>query len=290
MRDNAGVSLQILSEYLHGGLVTYPPGTTFGPRVLRDYELVWIIDGEVVYHYNGHSVETPPGSVVLCRPGFRDAFTWDVTRPTRHGFAHLAIDEAPEDFPPIDDWPVHRVMPDADIVRPLFRYILATLGPVLGPRIRPDPMILRALETMLGAFITGRVEQVYEHDQAYPDPVARALEMIQQTVARNPSASVSLDDLAASASVSREHLCRLFRETLDVTPMEALRLARLDLAMQLLGRTNLNIEQVADRTGFTSPYHFSRRFKDAFGNPPTYWRKRLAEGFAPPVSKLVRPG
>lgn len=282
------MSVQILSEYLHGGLVTYPPGTTFGPRVLRDFEIVWIIEGEVVYHYNGQSVETPPGSIVLCQPGFRDAFTWDVTRPTRHGFAHFAIDEPPEDLGPVDQWPVHRMMPDSDICRPLFRYLLATLRPVIAPRIRPDPMILRALETMLSAFITGRVEQVYEHDQAYPDPVTRALDMIQQTVARDAAANVSLDDLAAAASVSPEHLCRLFRQTLDVAPMEALRLARLDLAMQLLGRTNLNIEQIADRTGFASPYHFSRRFKDAFGNPPSTWRKRLAEGFAPPASKLLR--
>lgn len=284
------MSVHVLSEYLHGGMITYPPGSTFGSRVMRDFELVWIVEGEVVYHYNGMSIATPPGSVVLCRPGFRDAFTWDATRPTRHGFAHFVIDDPPEGLGPVDGWPVHRVMPEGDIVRPLFRYLLASIQPVASPRLRPDPQVLRSLETMLGAFITGRLEQARENENDYPDPVGRAMAMIQRTVARDAAAHVRLDDLAAAAGVSGEHLCRLFRHSLDLAPMEALRLARLDLAMQLLGRTDLPMEAIADRCGFTSPYHFSRAFKQTFGNPPTAWRKRLAEGFAPPASKLARRG
>jgi len=285
---NGDVTIQILSEYLHGGLATYPPGSTFGPRVLPDYEFVWIIEGDVSYHYNGESLDTPPGSVVLCRPGFRDSFTWDTSRPTRHGFAHFVLDDMPEDLGPVEDWPVLRVMPDNDIIRPLFRYLLSSMRPIDQPELAPSPNVIRTLETMLSAFVTGHLGQAYEHELSVPDPVERAMKMIHLTIARDPASEMTLNDLANAASVTPEHLCRLFRQNLDLAPMQAFRLARLDFAMNLLARTNLNMSQIADRAGFASPYHFSRRFKEAFDAPPTTWRKRIMEGFPPPVSLLMR--
>lgn len=276
-------------RYVHGGAVTYPPGATFGPRKLGDYELVWIIEGQVVYHADGEDYPCPPGSMVMARPGFHDGFTWDPKRPTRHAYFHFNTDAIPEDWPPPNDWPIVRTMPDDDIVRPLFRYILRYCRTVTPHTPTPlEPMLVRAIETLIGAFVTGPVSQAWEHDRAYPEPVLKAVRFMQQSLRKDAANQVHLEDIASAASVSGEHLCRLFRATFDTGPMEAYRSMRLDLAMGLLARSNLNIEQIAYRTGFASPYHFSRRFRQAYGQPPTTMRKKIAEGVSPPSIPLIR--
>ncbi|MEX0744466.1 MAG: helix-turn-helix transcriptional regulator [Phycisphaeraceae bacterium] len=151
-----------------------------------------------------------------------------------------------------------------------------------------SPHLQRVIETLLDAFLTGQVSQAFEHTRDDPEPVQRALSFMRVQLDRDAATPLALPDLARAARVSPEHLCRLFREALDVGPMEAVRLSRLERAVTLLTRSNLNVEQVARRCGFASPYHFSRVFKDVFGQPPTIVRRNVAAGGAPPVSPLLR--
>jgi quercetin dioxygenase-like cupin family protein len=58
--------------YLYGGVVQYRAGETLGPRVLNDYELVLILEGQVAYRVDRHEYLAPPGSVILARPGFHE--------------------------------------------------------------------------------------------------------------------------------------------------------------------------------------------------------------------------
>ena len=278
--------------YVTGSVATYPAGATFGPRLLRDYEVVWIIEGDVVYHADGVDYESPPGTMLIGRPGFRDAFTWDVSRETRHAFFHCNFDSLPDDWPAPAEWPVVVRMPENDIVRPLFRYVLSMCmwarQENAGPPPRPAAQLTRAVETLLGALLVGPVRQFDELGRDLPEPVRRAMRFIEETLARDPGAKVTLGELAKASAVSSEHLCRLFAGALHVTPMEAMRYQRLELAMGLVARSNLNVGQISYRCGFASPYHFSRVFKEVYGLAPTAMRKRIEEGFPPPLTPLVR--
>ncbi|WP_408581717.1 helix-turn-helix domain-containing protein [Burkholderia cenocepacia] len=56
---------------------------------------------------------------------------------------------------------------------------------------------------------------------------------------------------------------------------------RLDRAHQILSASHghgLRIEEVAWRCGFSSAAHFSRRFRERFGQTPTEWRQGLNAG------------
>lgn len=272
-------------DYLRGSVVNYPPGAAFGPRQTRDFELVWIVDGQCVYHINGADHAAPPGTMVLSPPGCTDGFTWDPHRRTRHAFFHFQPRCLPEDWPAVELWPVARTLPEHDIIRPLFRYILASLG---NRETEPTPMACRAVETLLGAFVTGQMTQAEERDREYPLAIERAMAYLRQHVQTDPAAPLSLGELASAAKVSEGYLCRQFRQTLDVGPMEALRLLRLDLAVNLLTRSNLSIAEIAYRCGFSSPDHFAHRFKETYDRTPGHVRKGVERRESPPISKLVR--
>jgi AraC-like DNA-binding protein len=251
---------------------------------MRDYEFVWIMEGDVAYQCDGVWTEAPAGSVVLCRPGVRDFFRWDTQRRTRQSFLHFHVLSVPPAFPPVAVWvPVRPPEPDG-ILPPLIRHVLALLR-------RSDPNALAQCQQMLAALLTAFVSGVSDARSAprhaYPEPVERAWKYLQERLEEDASLPISLSALADAACVSPEHLCRLFKATTGHSPAETVRLARLDRAAALLSRSNYSISEIASLCGFASPFHFSRCFRLAFGRSPRAVRQGVAAGDIPPDTRLL---
>lgn len=271
-----------LSRPLLTGLATYPAGATFGPRVTRDFEFVWVIEGDVEYRRDGTIVPAGPGSVILCRPGGTDSFRWDQNRRTRHGFFHFEVLSLPGTWPPPEEWPLVRPPVEGDVLRPLFRHLLTWSG-------RGDPLLLRAtMAHMLASFVTGEIAGKDVPHETLPDAVERAWARLHQRLEEDPAANISLPELARAARVSPEHLCRLFKTSTGRSPIETVRLARLDRAAVLLARTNFSVAEVGAACGFPNPFHFSRRFKEAYGQSPRDLRKSIQSGATPPTPRLSK--
>lgn len=272
----------IISPPGMAGVATYPPGATFGPRWTRDHEFVWVIEGEVEYRRDGEVFPAGPGSVLLCRPGGTDAFKWDEQRPTRHGFFHFEVTSLPSHWPSPEGWPAVRHPVEGDVLRPLFRHLLTWAD-------RGDPHLVRAtMAHMLASFVTGEISTRDVPVSALPPPVERAHQLIRDRLQSDTPVRITLAMLARHAHVSPEHLCRLFKSATGRSPIETVRLARLDRAAVLLARTNFSVSEVASACGFASPCHFSRRFKEAFGRPPSELREQVRAGATPPVPLLSR--
>ncbi|NEE03974.1 AraC family transcriptional regulator [Phytoactinopolyspora halotolerans] len=99
----------------------------------------------------------------------------------------------------------------------------------------------------------------------------RVLRAVLQQIDEHPTRRYRIDDLAGDAGVSTKTLQKYFREHLGVTPIEYLRIRRLDLAHQALlaaDRSTTNVETVMRRLGFRSYGHFSRHYQQRFGQLP----------------------
>ena len=102
-----------------------------------------------------------------------------------------------------------------------------------------------------------------------PIPLLKAAQLIEARLAE----PLTLDDLARGAGIGKGRLIQLARQHWHTTPIERLWVARLERAARLLRETGLTISEVADACGFSNPFHFSRRFKQRFGQQPSAWRK-----------------
>jgi len=105
------------------------------------------------------------------------------------------------------------------------------------------------------------------------DTVGRIRAYINATLAREPR-NLSIDDAARALGVSVRTLIRRLGKS--GSSFQTLRDgARQDLALRLLGKPNLTVEDVAVALGFSDAANFSRAFKRWFGaSPRRYHRQR----------------
>ena len=89
--------------------------------------------------------------------------------------------------------------------------------------------------------------------------------------------SVSLDELARVACLSKFHFLRLFKIAFGRSPHQFLIGVRIEKARQLLGSTTLSVAELALRLGFPDPSSFSRAFYQAHRLYPTAYRSRVAK-------------
>lgn len=107
---------------------------------------------------------------------------------------------------------------------------------------------------------------------AEDDLVARTQYWFQKNLSRK----IKLADVADSMLVSERTLIRHFKKTLGITPHVYLQNIRMDSARNMLERTNLRIEKVAERVGYGDIAFFQQVFRGHAGVTPTAYRKRFA--------------
>jgi AraC-like DNA-binding protein len=88
------------------------------------------------------------------------------------------------------------------------------------------------------------------------------------------SEPVTLAGLARRSGFSAQHLNRIFRKHLGVTPLQYLARLRLERGAELLREGRLTVAEVARRVGFADPYYFSRLFSAHHGMSPSDYRNR----------------
>ncbi|MCM1388285.1 MAG: AraC family transcriptional regulator [Bacillus sp. (in: Bacteria)] len=92
--------------------------------------------------------------------------------------------------------------------------------------------------------------------------------------------AVTLDDIAASISVSKSECCRCFKATIQMTPFEYLMKYRIFEASRLIlddHENNRSIAELALSVGFNSISYFNKLFRRYLGCTPTEYRMRVAD-------------
>src|SRR5215218_2488863 len=266
------------------GVAAYPPGATFGPRRLPDFEFVWLLSGTAEWRYDQGSITLRPDRLLLGRPGMVDSFVWDRAVPTRHAYLHFRLEGPPPQLPDPALWPLVRTLPDDDPLRPLLRYLLDLGEDRSGDHRRTVREVLRLL---LALFVEGPLPD--RDGRPLPPHLDALLGFVRAAWSPPaPTRRLSLQELAAGACVSAGYLSRVFRHHYGVGPVAAFELLRLGRAATLLTRSNLAVAAVARDCGFANPYHFSRRFRRVYGQPPGRYRRAAAR--LEPGEPLARAG
>jgi AraC family transcriptional regulator len=111
---------------------------------------------------------------------------------------------------------------------------------------------------------------------------SRRLQRVIDYINANLTKDITLEELAAAASLSRFHFSRMFKVTMGQSPSRFIGQLRLDLAKSLL-TAGRSIADVAHDCGFSSESNFVRSFRRATGHTPGRYRVLVSDRRAPVV-------
>jgi AraC-like DNA-binding protein len=246
------------------GVITYKAGGRFGPREQKGLQLVYIFEGEALISVDGETRYLGPGEATLLLPGHREVFLFSSTQATQHGWCTLLDPQlSPATQTALETLPFRTSFSKS--MRDLDRMIRS-----LKKKTRPggETLIRSLMQSLFYQFFyeTGISGESRTH------PLHPAVQRACTYIDANFQAPLDLKTIAANCGVTAAHLSRLFKEQLQRTATGHLWKVRVTAAADLLTQTGLSSAEIAYKTGFANPAHFSRLFKEHYTLPPGKYR------------------
>jgi AraC-like DNA-binding protein len=257
-----GWDTRIGSVSLAGEVLDAEPYVTRPHRVVPDrWVLSVLIAGSGHYRFaDGRRVALTAGSVLLVPPGHRHWYGTEDGAPWTELFAVFA-------GPLFDLLAGTGVLTDQVVHRPHPRPRTAALRALLSrePRSQHDA----ELQVMgLGQWLVDLLRP------AAAEPRSAEMTAAVDLLEADPTASLSMPEVARSIGMTYDAFRRQFAREVGQSPLEYRNHRRLQTAAGLLLMTGMTTRAIARSLGYTDEFHLSRRFRAAYGIPPSEYRRR----------------
>lgn len=136
--------------------------------------------------------------------------------------------------------------------------------------VRATTMARRLAEHLIEHYCGIRLRRGPARGLLDPVQLTRVGELVEQRL----SDSLTVDDLAAAASLSPFHFARAFKASTGLAPYEFVTSRRMERAKSMLLSSRLSVPEVAYAVGFANLSHFRRTFRRHSGFMPSDLRAR----------------
>ncbi len=116
-------------------------------------------------------------------------------------------------------------------------------------------------------------EQIIENSSFDNPTVAAAIKILKGCAARD----LDVARVAARVGVSVSHLHRLFKRSLQTTPLNYAHQIMMTRAKEALASTDQSCMDIADQLGYDDPLYFSAVFKRHTGKSPRAYRRHIRQ-------------
>lgn len=232
--------------------------------------------GSVLWH--GKSIPTAAGSLIMISPGDSHAFelapeedetysevTFElVTQDGRPGILPLSEILSEWTGAPCDPWTAADIVTKSQhrtISEAISQVVRACLDVAPNRVFQVNRALLRVIEIIAGHLGPAQPDEI--------DPLQNAANHFE----RDLRSEFSIQELAEQAGMSTNHFIRTFRERFGYTPRAFQHQAKISAARRLLSQTRYPIKLIAEWTGFSDVYYFSRLFTMKTGQSPAAYRK-----------------
>ena len=157
---------------------------------------------------------------------------------------------------------------------PLLMGLMKEFGGLLFSYQKSDRLLVETMSANLSLLLT----KLCSDKEILIDPTAlpigrKSIARVKEFVEDNLSASLSLDQLAGVACLSKYYFARVFRRQVGVTPHKYVVERRIARAAELLRRTDLPMSAIALETGFSSQAHLASTFQKHMRTTPLKYRR-----------------
>lgn len=258
-------------------IFTCPLKTKFDDLWSHYNYIIYVVNGKKVWHTSHGSYELQKGSCVFVRSGAAI-----VEQNFDSDFCFILFfmpDEFITDVLKTKNTPIHRSLRRFEPVIPVntssaIESFFQSMMPHFSANRQPDQSLLQCkfkelILTIADNPANGELLSCFNSMLNEPQSVS-----LQRVMEDNYCFNLKLEDFARLATRSLSAFKRDFMRVFSTTPGKWLIERRLDHAMHLLLHTDKSVSETAFESGFESPSHFSRVFRQRFGFPPISMRRQ----------------
>ena len=237
-------------------------------RVLREYQLVYVTNGEgVLETENGGVFSIKRGMIFVLFPG-----EWHTYYPNYEtGWSHYWIGFGGSE---VEGWikrgycsketPVFKVGINDEIVS-LFRKAIY----VANEEQSLYQQVLSGLVVYLVALMCSIDKNRCVGNGDFSSKIDYACVLMRELVEQ----SVSMQEIAVKSGMGYSLFRKLFKERMLCAPVQYFLNLKIQKAVELLTTTTIYVKEIAYQLSFDSPAYFSARFKKQMGKSPVEYRE-----------------
>ncbi len=258
--------------------------TKIARRIIFDYELIYIADGEFTLNYNETDYRCTKGQFILLRPGISHSFTvtnTDLSQPHIHfDITHMPDSrQVPICFKDLNELGIEdRQHIREDIFRkhPQTPFVVfsdhqAALEIFYTIVNHPKPSSLAQkglLIRLIDMLIEDNFPETFVENTKF---IYSIEEQVKDYLDANQGLTSHLDDIAKQFNYSKCHLEHRFKDRYGISLIAYRNNKRMQSAKILLATQS--VSDVSNELGFSSIYVFSRAFKNHFDISPSDFKK-----------------
>ncbi|MFY0674790.1 MAG: helix-turn-helix transcriptional regulator [Bacteroidia bacterium] len=140
--------------------------------------------------------------------------------------------------------------------------------------ITEDIIRLKQKEILHLLLRSKKAEQVAKMLEGF---VNRNTTSFKNTVENHLLSDISIEELAHLCNMSHSTFKRHFKKIYGQSPSDYIFQQRIEISKKMLATSQDSIEDIAFNTGFKTVSHFSRKFKETYGIPPSQYKLTSVE-------------
>lgn len=159
----------------------------------------------------------------------------------------------------------------------IFSYLDRALTEVYKYDAESRLMISLSLCQILAAASRGVVRAYLSEYKVPDDDMPEHLKKATVYIRQNYKKKLNIGQICEHCNISPQHLIRLFKANLGVTPIQYVNNVKIYHSKELMRMTTLTVKEISYELGFTNPHYFSRLFYKIEGRYPEELKARYRE-------------
>ena len=211
-----------------------------------------------------------PGESAIMPAGLESRWDGHIPAHLRISISDEVLNESASELS-ITTTPLVRLRNEFRLVDPFLEHVAAISTIELLTEPHPSQrLIMDSLAVALSAHLIRAYSGISTWSRSSCSRVgeARAVKRALDYIHDRPTSTITLDQLAAVAQLSKFHFSRIFAAQVGISPIRYVESLRIEYAKRLLRSGHFSIAEVAYAVGFSDQSHFARRFRLHVGCSP----------------------
>lgn len=236
-------------------------------RILQEYQLNYITEGEGIMETKKARYHVRAGSIILLHPN-----TWHRYKPVKDkgwfehyiGFRGEVAEQLIRASDILKDMNVLSVGFHENLLRNFNDIIVEARNERPGYHQVCSGLVVH----ILGQIISLEKNKNFMYTALAGD-IQKACMIIRQNIHKN----INVESIARSLNVDYSQFRKVFKRYTGLSPMQYHVSLRMKQAAYLLTNSDLSIKEIASELGFCSQYYFTKLFKEKMNKTPSKYRE-----------------